>query len=804
MKKSNISILVCGHDQKFLAPLIRRLEGMAEGISVRILPHAGHHITDERAAEEALDWADVIWCEWALGNAAWFSQRKRDDQVLIVRLHLQEVQARDRIDFIWAIDWEKVDRLILITHHVYDWIRREFPILASRATLVYNPIPARESLNLPKLTDTRFVLGFVGVVPARKRLDIAIDVLKRLHVTDKRYVLRIKGALPSDYPWMAQRTAEMNWYAQVFESLRELREVGRVIFEPHGPDMAEWYKGIGHILSVSDFEGSHQAVAEGMASGCVPAIRDWEGADRIYPAKYVGPTAEVLANLILNNTEVSTFERESEYCRAFAQERFDETPVCDAMESIIAHEQRRKASLQCDVSEWHEVLFATPTVMILAYIPIESRSGYRIRVEQEIQILIQQGCIVHLVCLLPKQERTSSGKGTPQDWASREQAHVQEFAAMGCTVHPLEVHDLFRMNADASSFPEVTTTIAALVTAHHVDVIHAEALYCARLAATVKQTVPGVVFSIDWHGVIPEETRMGGAHENRVKALEAAEQLMLRGCDLNVFVSQAMQTHYGKKYGLQTLRHVTVPCCVSDHSFPVLDQDDAASLTDNDHLLFAYAGTMADWQCGAEMIEIFSALHRYDARCRFMLLVPKSDQPKVQEYAQRSGLPQEAFKMTEVAHHEVPGRLRDCHVGVLLRKNDPVNIVSSPTKFGEYLAAGLPVLMTDGIGDFSQLVIDQKVGFVVKSEYLEKQELLFGKQVLSDLVEFAEEAKNKKPSMRRTCQTIARDLLMWESAARKWITAYQNLPIEAHRTEGTSVPKNSVSNPAYSANQVAI
>lgn len=774
MKNTNLTVLVCGHDLKFLTPFVERLEN-SKGITTRTLMHKGHHMDDERAAEEALAWADVVFCEWALGNAAWFSRRKRDDQVLIVRLHMQEVRARDRLDFIWTTDWERVDRLILITNHVYDWMRQEFAVLASRSALVYNPIPAKGALNLPKNSNVRFVLGFVGIVPALKRLDLAVDVLKCLRAKDKRYTLRVKGSLPTDYPWMAQRTAEMSWYTQVFEDLRELREAGVVVFDPHGPNMAEWYQGIGHILSVSDIEGSHQAVAEGMATGCVPAIRDWEGAGRIYPAKYVASTVEALATIILQNSNVDVFGHESEYCRAFAQERFDQESVCDVLEACLLQEARRNTHLQLRAPRRRAVLFAAPTILILAYIPIGSRSGYRIRVEQEIKTLIQQGCIVHLSCLVPAGGGSNIGNSDLKTRKIEEDAHIQEFLELGCAVHLIEIEDFFRKHADATSFPAVTALLSDLIKKHHIDVIHAEALYCARLAAMVKEAMPNIAFSIDWHGVAPEEARMGGSHESRVKAMEDAERLLLHACDLNVFVSKVMETHYCKKYDFKTLRHVTVPCCVSDERFPVLHVEDATKMPADGALIFAYAGTMVDWQCGPEMIELFSALHRHDARCRFMLLVPKSDQPKVHEYAERSGLPQEAYNMTEVAHHEVPGRLRQSHVGVLIRKNDPVNVVSSPTKFGEYLAAGLPVLMTDCIGDFSQLVADQSVGFVIPSECLNKQGMLLDQKMLEGLIIFVEQARRERLPIGRKCQMLAKHLLLWENASRNWLDAYKGL-----------------------------
>ena len=240
---------------------------------------------------------------------------------------MQEVQARDRIDFIYSTVWENVDRLILITQHVYDWIRKEFPVLAKRASLVYNPIPAKTTFNLAKSNESRFVLGLVGVVPARKRLDLAVDLLKILHSKDSRYKLRVKGALPYDYPWMSSRKDEMAWYDKVFFDLKQLKEQGAIVFDPHDPNMASWYQSVGHIVSVSDFEGSHQAVAEGMAAGAIPVIRDWEGASRIYPDKYVVSTIEEMADQVLRNSELLSFEAESSFCRSFSQERFDDERV---------------------------------------------------------------------------------------------------------------------------------------------------------------------------------------------------------------------------------------------------------------------------------------------------------------------------------------------------------------------------------------------------------------------------------------------------------------------------------------------
>lgn len=767
MHTSTIKFLISGHDLKFLTPLIQRLE-TTSGYTVRVLRDKGHHIDSPGAAQEALDWADVIFCEWALGNAVWFSERKRPDQVLIVRLHLQEVQARDRIDFIWRTDWERVDRLILITQHVYDWMLAEFPVLTGRVALVYNPIPARTTFALPKSVESRFTLGLVGVVPSRKRLDLAVAILRHLRTLDDRYTLRVKGSLPSDYPWMANRTEEMAWYNRVFEDQSDLRSAGAVIFDPHGPDMAKWYQGIGHILSVSDFEGSHQAVAEGMATGCVPAIRDWEGAGQIYPPKYIAGSVEALAELIHRNTNTEAFLAHSDYSRHFAQERFDNEPTCSTLEGIIAQEIRRVRRDRVE-SRLLKAARRTPNFLIVAYIPEGSRSGYRIRVEQEIQALTQQGCKVHLACLLPKPQSTQ----TSDELHAHRTAHAADLARMGCIPHLVEIEDFFRIKTNTESFPEVTAFLARIVDQHDIDIAHAEALYCARVAVAVKSARPFVCFSIDWHGIVPEESRMGGAHEARVRALDEAEQTLLAASDLNIFVSETMGEHYRIKYGNPSKSHVIVPCCVSDQRFVDIEDRSKLSAYPEETLVFGYAGSMADWQCGEEMIALFAALHRVDERCRFKLLVPKTDQNKVTRYCSTEGLAEHAYLMYEVPHEQVPKNLLDCDVGVLLRRPDPVNYVSSPTKFGEYLAAGLPVLMTDAIGDYSQLADRMDVGYVIPSDVIfDSSQATADPEMLRKIISFVERCKSSRPFDATRYQTVAREALHWEPVARNWIASY--------------------------------
>ena len=60
--------------------------------------------------------------------------------------------------------------------------------------------------------------------------------------------------------------------------------------------------------------------------------------------------------------------------------------------------------------------------------------------------------------------------------------------------------------------------------------------------------------------------------------------------------------------------------------------------------------------------------------------------------------------------------------GILLREQSVTNLVASPTKFAEYLALGLPVLISENLGDYSEFVQHHNCGSIVK-EALQKIQL---------------------------------------------------------------------------------
>lgn len=291
-------ILIAGHDLKFAKFIMEKIEE-DDDLELLVDQWKGHDKHDEAKSFELLNQADTIFCEWGLGNAVWYSKHKKLGQRLVTRMHLQEITTRHPEKF----THQNIDAYIMVSPYWLEQFAHDFSLERQKCKMVYNLVDT-EFLNKPKSSEAIFNLGMIGDVPQRKRLDRALDIFEKLYQKDKRYKLFVKGKRPEEYPWMHSKAKaeEMAYYQQQYQRIKDNEWQDNVIFEGHGP-IDLWLQKIGYILSVSEFESFHLAPAEGMASGAVPIIYNWDGSDTIYDKKFI----------INSSTEAFKLIKKSEY-----------------------------------------------------------------------------------------------------------------------------------------------------------------------------------------------------------------------------------------------------------------------------------------------------------------------------------------------------------------------------------------------------------------------------------------------------------------------------------------------------------
>ncbi|MFZ5548503.1 MAG: glycosyltransferase [Pseudomonadota bacterium] len=322
------TILVAGHDLKFLRAVMEHWE--REGHRVLVDQWTGHNQHDPARSSELLAQADVVFCEWCLGNAAWYSRHKRPDQRLVVRFHSQELRS----PLVAQVQQTRVDRFVFVGAHIRDKALRRFGFDLDRCDVVPNYV-ADAMFAVDRTEPLPKTVALVGITPQMKRLDLALDLIHCLREVDDDFHLIVKGRRPEEYAWMKSRPDEMRYYEEQYARIRAdgLLAEG-VVFEPHGDDMADFFRRVGYAISVSDFESFHLTLADGAAAKAMPLSLAWEGADRIYPARWLFLDVPSMARGIQAAaaqpwSEVETrLQSNSAYCR----DRFSVAAVAAALD----------------------------------------------------------------------------------------------------------------------------------------------------------------------------------------------------------------------------------------------------------------------------------------------------------------------------------------------------------------------------------------------------------------------------------------------------------------------------------------
>ncbi|MFI7541122.1 glycosyltransferase family 1 protein [Actinoplanes sp. NPDC049599] len=251
-----------------------------------------------------VQWADTVFVDWCLIQAALLTVVDPGSTRIIVRLHSYEAFTV----FPHLIDFSRVDDLVFVSEPLRDFTLDAVPRLrgpgAPRTPVVTNAVRL-DRYRLPKSADARFTLGLIGLSAIAKDPRWAFEVLRELRRQDERYALVLIG---KELDGLATPTAAA-YHERYARDLAELEAAGAVRRVGQTDDVPGALTEVGVILSTSVRESFHLGLIEGAASSAVPVVRDWPffagrqaGARSIFPADWIVTTPQRAAERILRLT----------------------------------------------------------------------------------------------------------------------------------------------------------------------------------------------------------------------------------------------------------------------------------------------------------------------------------------------------------------------------------------------------------------------------------------------------------------------------------------------------------------------
>lgn len=131
------------------------------------------------------------------------------------------------------------------------------------------------------------------------------------------------------------------------------------------------------------------------------------------------------------------------------------------------------------------------------------------------------------------------------------------------------------------------------------------------------------------------------------------------------------------------------------------------------HPVISYLGSFGTWYMAAEMLDFFSLfLKTYPSA--LLLIITKEEADPIFQLARERDVSTDHLRIVPAEREEVPVLLSFSQANLFFIRPTFSKKASSPTKMGEALSMGIPIICNDGIGDCTAILQKAHAGLIVK------------------------------------------------------------------------------------------
>lgn len=222
----------------------------------------------------------------------------------------------------------------------------------------------------------------------------------------------------------------------------------------------------------------------------------------------------------------------------------------------------------------------------------------------------------------------------------------------------------------------------------------------------------------DGRGAVAAEWReyLDHSHSHSsTNVIELLEKDAVLDSNYQLAVSNKLIEYWQEKYNYQSTNNFVIPCTLNQSlpqkNFNKEELENARKELgfSKEDLILVYAGSIAMWQSFNLMKDFLIPKLKENLNLKVLFLAFSNEN----SIKLKSQFP-EQVQIKWFEHHQVQKYLSACDYGILIREQSTTNKVAAPTKFAEYLAAGLPVLISKNLGDYTEFVQEKKCGLVIQ------------------------------------------------------------------------------------------
>lgn len=310
---------------------------------------------------------------------------------------------------------------------------------------------------------------------------------------------------------------------------------------------------------------------------------------------------------------------------------------------------------------------------------------------------------------------------------------------------------------------------------NRIGIIHARSTVPAAIGFVISR-LTFRKFIFDERGLMAEEYVDGGIWKNGsflYKLVLYFEKKFLTSANAVVVLSENIREYLLNSNYLRwqkgNKKAITViPCCVDTRIFnpsPLNRHNLKKKYKLQGKFTFLYSGSLGTWYMFEEMVDFLCAAKKIINNLHFLLLT-RTPKNTIRDCWLSKGMPINDITIASVEFGRMPDYIKLADAGMFFIKPVFSKRSSCPTKFAEYLACGLPVVINRGIGDTDRIIEKWNAGVVIGR--FEEESYI---KAALDILEMSKD----KTGIANKCQGVIADCLSLEKGIDKYWQVYKSV-----------------------------
>ncbi|MCK9369453.1 glycosyltransferase [Candidatus Dojkabacteria bacterium] len=251
----------------------------------------------------AINWCDIAFFEWA-SELLVVATKNKIDKPVFCRIHSDEVIGGKCT----LVNWNNVDGVIFVGAPIRRFMMEYYDITLKNTAII--PIGVDTcKFNFGKEKPITSKIVFSGNIGYVKNTPLLLSLFGPIHKKYTSTSLHVAGKVEDV-------RSHVYWSNHLQHTKLPCHIEGRQ------SNMVEWFKDKTFLINTSLIESQFLSGIEAMASGVIPIIYNWDGAESIFPARYlftdISEGIEIFDNICSTN-----IVSEREYSRNYVIENFN-------------------------------------------------------------------------------------------------------------------------------------------------------------------------------------------------------------------------------------------------------------------------------------------------------------------------------------------------------------------------------------------------------------------------------------------------------------------------------------------------